>query len=41
MNASYRPGEDQQLDKGIEVILDLLKKNPVKMPPPTPYPIKK
>jgi tricorn protease len=34
-------GEDQQLDKAIEVILDLLKKSPVKMPPPPPYPIKK
>jgi tricorn protease len=34
-------GEDQQLDKAIEVILGLLAKNPVKMPPPPPYPIKK
>jgi len=34
-------GEDQQLNKAIEVILDLLKKRPAKMPPPPPYPIKK
>ena len=34
-------GEDQQLDKAIQVILDLLKKNPAKLPPAPPYPIKK
>jgi len=34
-------GEDQQLDKAIEVILDLLKKNPVKLPAPPPLPIKR
>ncbi len=34
-------GEDQQLNKAIEVILDLLKKSPSKIPPPPPYPIKK
>jgi tricorn protease len=34
-------GEDQQLDRAIEVILDLLKKSPARMPPPPPYPIKK
>jgi tricorn protease len=34
-------GEDQQLDKAIEVILDLLKKNPVKLAPPPPLPVKR
>jgi len=34
-------GEDQQLDKAIAVILDLLKKNPVKLPPPPPLPVKR
>jgi tricorn protease len=34
-------GADQQLDKAIEVILDLLKKNPANIPPPPPYPVKK
>lgn len=34
-------GVDQQLDKAIEVVLDLLKKNPVRLPPPPPLPIKK
>jgi len=34
-------GEDQQLTKAIEVILDLLKKNPVKLPPPPPFPVKR
>ena len=34
-------GEDQQLDKAIAVILDLLKKNPVTLPPPPPLPIKR
>jgi tricorn protease len=34
-------GEDQQLDKAIAVILDLLKNKPGTLPPPPPYPIKK
>jgi tricorn protease len=34
-------GQDQQLDKAIEVILDLLKKNPPKLPPPPPFPIRR
>ena len=34
-------GEDQQLNKAIEVILDMLKKNPTKIPAPPPYPNKK
>jgi tricorn protease len=34
-------GEDQQLDKAIAVILDLLKKQPGTLPPPPPYPIKR
>jgi tricorn protease len=34
-------GRDQQLDKAIEVILDMLKQHPPKMPPPPPFPIKK
>ena len=34
-------GEDQQLDKAIEVILEQLKKNPVKLPPPPPLPVKR
>ncbi len=34
-------GNDQQLQKAIEVILKLLKENPSKIPPPPPYPIKK
>jgi tricorn protease len=33
-------GVDDQLNKAIEVILDQLKKNPVKLPPPPPYPDK-
>jgi len=33
-------GTDQQLNKAIEVALDELKKHPVKMPEPPPYPIK-
>ena len=33
-------GTDQQLNKAIEVALEELKKNPVKMPEPPPYPIK-
>jgi tricorn protease len=33
-------GDDQQLDKAIEVVLDLLKKNPPVVPPPPPYPDK-
>jgi tricorn protease len=34
-------GEDQQLDKAIETVLDLLKKHPAKLPPPPPLPIKR
>jgi tricorn protease len=34
-------GEDQQLDKAISVILDLLKKQPGKLAPPPPFPVKK
>jgi tricorn protease len=34
-------GEDQQLDKAISVILDLLKKQSGKLAPVPPYPIKK
>jgi tricorn protease len=34
-------GEDQQLDKAISVILDLLKKQPGTLAPVPPYPIKK
>jgi len=34
-------GEDQQLNKAIEVILDLLKKNPAQLPAAPPLPIKK
>ena len=34
-------GEDQQLDKAIEVILDQLRKNPVTLAPPPPLPIKR
>jgi tricorn protease len=34
-------GEDQQLDKAISVIMDLLKKQPGKLPPPPPYPVKR
>ena len=34
-------GEDQQLDKAISVILDLLKKQPGTLPPAPPYPVKK
>ena len=33
-------GIDQQLDKAIEVIKDELAKNPVRIPPPPPYPDK-
>lgn len=33
-------GKDAQLDKAIEVILEELKKNPVKLPPPPPEPKK-
>jgi tricorn protease len=33
-------GVDQQLEKGIEVILQEMKNNPVKLPPPPPYPTK-
>ncbi len=34
-------GEDQQLDKAISVIVDLLKKQPGTLPPPPPYPVKR
>jgi tricorn protease len=34
-------GEDQQLDKAIEVVLDLLKKQPGTLAPKPPYPIKR
>jgi len=34
-------GEDQQLDKAISVILDLLKKQPGALAPMPPYPVKK
>jgi tricorn protease len=34
-------GEDQQLAKAISVIMDLLKKQPGKLPPPPPYPVKR
>ena len=34
-------GEDQQLDKAISVIMDMLKKQPGKLPPPPPYPVKR
>jgi tricorn protease len=34
-------GEDQQLDKAISVVLDLLKKQPGTLPPPPPYPVKR
>ena len=34
-------GEDQQLDKAIAVILDLLKTKPGTLAPPPPFPIKK
>jgi tricorn protease len=33
-------GEDQQLEKAIQVILDELKANPVKLAPHPPYPDK-
>ena len=34
-------GEDQQLDKAISVILQMLEKEPGKLPPPPPYPVKR
>jgi tricorn protease len=34
-------GEDQQLEKGISVILDLLKKQPGTLAPPPPLPVKR
>ena len=34
-------GEDQQLDKAIEVVLDLLEQNSGELPSPPPYPIKR
>jgi len=33
-------GIDEQLNKAIEVVMDELKKNPVTIPPPPPYPDK-
>jgi tricorn protease len=33
-------GEDQQLNKAIEVVMEELAKNPVKIPKPPPYPDK-
>jgi tricorn protease len=33
-------GIDDQLNQGIEVILELLQKNPVRLPAPPPYPDK-
>jgi len=39
--AKQYAGEDQQLEKGIAVILDLLKKQPGTLAPPPPYPIKR
>ncbi|HRE04674.1 MAG TPA: PDZ domain-containing protein [Opitutaceae bacterium] len=34
-------GEDQQLDKAIDVVVEALKAKPSTLPPPPPYPIKK
>jgi tricorn protease len=34
-------GEDQQLDRAVAVILDLLKKQPGTLPPVPPYPVKR
>jgi tricorn protease len=34
-------GTDQQLNRAIEEVLDELERNPVKLPPPPPYPIKR
>lgn len=34
-------GDDQQLDKAIEVILEEMKKQPAKLPPPPPYPVRR
>ena len=34
-------GEDQQLEKAISVIMDMLKKQPGTLPPPPPYPVKR
>jgi tricorn protease len=36
--AQWRQGHDAQLDKAIEVILDLMEKNPPKEYPRPPYP---
>ncbi len=42
-NDPYREfqGEDQQLDKAIDVMLEELKTKAVTLPPPPPYPVKK
>ena len=34
-------GEDQQLEKAISVIMDMLKAQPGNLAPPPPYPIKR
>ena len=34
-------GIDEQLNKGIETVLDLMKTHPAKLPPPPPYPDKR
>ena len=34
-------GEDQQLDKAIDVVVEALKAKPSTLPPPPPFPIKK
>lgn len=34
-------GEDEQLDRAIKEVLELMKKYPTKLPPPPPYPVKK
>jgi tricorn protease len=33
-----RRGHDPQLERAVEVVLDLLKKNPLPSYPPAPYP---
>ena len=38
--AQQYKGIDAQLNKAIEVVLDELKKNPVKLPPMPPFPVK-
>ena len=39
--AKQYAGEDQQLEKGISVILELLKKQPGTLAPPPPFPVKR